>query len=115
MPRQPANILRFLGGRGADGLVLSDADYELIVSAIGPCHGSEVERFLAAAPAVPGGRFLNTGHPIIEDVLSAVGVEVQGYMKLDEERDGRARLKPKRGSTAERLQAVYDQIEGHLS
>lgn len=81
----------------------------------GPCHGAEVEGFLAAAPVVTGGRLLDTHHPIIEDVLAAVGVEVHGYMKLDEERDGRARLKPKRGSTAARLLVIYDQIERHLS
>jgi hypothetical protein len=36
-------------------------------------------------------------------------------MKLDEERDVRARLKPKRGSNAECLQAIYDLIKRHLS
>ena len=51
----------------------------------------------------------------MEDVLAAVGVEVHGYMKLDEERDGRARVRPKRGSTAERLMVIYEQIEQHLS
>jgi hypothetical protein len=115
MPRCPSNIISFPGGPRADGLVLSDADYELIVSAIGPCHGPEVEDFLTAAPIVPGGRRLNVNDPIMDDVLAAVGTEVHGYMKLDEERDGRARLKPKRGSTAERLLAVHDLIEQHLS
>jgi hypothetical protein len=52
----------------------------------------------------------------MDDVLAAaVGTEVHGYMKLDEERDGRARLKPKRGSTAERLLAIYNLVEQHLS
>jgi len=115
MPRRPSNVIRFPGGQGTDGLVLDDADYDLIVSAIGPCHGPEVEDFLAAAPVVPGGRLLDTNHPIMDDLLAAVGTEVHGYMKLDEERDGRARLKPKRGSTAERLMAIYEHIERHLS
>lgn len=115
MSRRPTNIVRFMGAPVLTGLVLSDADYDLIVSAIGPCHGAEVERFLAAASVVPGGRRLNTSHPIMEDVLAAVGVEVHGYMKLDEERDGRARVRPKRGSTAERLMVIYEQIEQHLS
>jgi hypothetical protein len=115
MPRRPSNVISFPGGQGANGLTLSSADYDLIVSAIGPCHGPEVEDFLAAATVVPDGRLLDTNHPIMDDVLAAVGTEVHGYMKLDEERDGRARLKPKRGSTAERLLVIYDQIERHLS
>ena len=115
MPRRPSNVISFPGGSRADGLVLSDDDYDLIISAIGPCHGPEVEDFLAAAPVVPGGRFIDTNHPIMDDVLAAIGTEVHGYMKLDEERDGRAGLKPKRGSTAERLLAIHDLIEHHLS
>lgn len=115
MPRRPSHVIRFPGSRPADGLVLSDADYDLIVSAIGPCHGPEVEDFLTVAPVVPGGRRLDVNDPIMDDVLAAVGAEVHGYMKLDEERDGRARIKPKRGSTAERLLAIHDLIEQHLS
>ena len=115
MPRRPSNIIRFLARPVVHGLVLSDADYQLIVSAIGPCHGAAVAEFLAAVPVVAEGRLLDTHHPIIEAVWAAVGVEVHGYMKLDEERDGRARMKPKRGSTAERLLVIYDQIERHLS
>lgn len=115
MPRRPSNVIHFPGGQSTDGLVLGESDYGLIVSAIGPCHGPEVEDFLAAAPVVPGGRLLDTNHPIMNDVLAAIGTEVHGYMKLDEERDGRARIKPKRGSTAERLLAVHDLIEQHLS
>jgi hypothetical protein len=115
MPRRPSNLIRFPGGQGANGLTLSIADYDLIVSAIGPCHGRSVEDFLAAAPLVPGGRRLDLNDPIMDDVLAAVGTEVHGYMKLDEERDGRARLKPKRGSTAERLLAIYNLVEQHLS
>ena len=115
MSRRPSNVIRFPGGQPADGLILGNADYDFIVSVIGPCHGSEVEDFLAAAPVVRDGRFLDTNHPIMDDVLAALGTEVLGYMKLDEERDGRARLNPKRGSTAERLQAIHDLIERHLS
>ena len=115
MARRRSNVVRFPGGQGADGLVLSDADHELITSAIGPCHGPEVANFLADAPTVAGGRCLDVNHPIMVDVLDAIGTEVHGYMKLDEERDGRARIAPKRGSTAERLQVIYDRIEGHLS
>ena len=97
-----------------EGVVLSDADHELVSSAIGPCHGPEIEQFLDRAPVVPEGRLLRTDHPIIDAVLEAVGIEVHGYMKLDEERDGRPRLKPKRGSTADRLLTIYRNIERHL-
>jgi hypothetical protein len=97
------------------GLVLTDAEHDLITSAIGPCHGGRIEDFLAAAPVVPGGRYLDTNHRLIDGVLDAVGIEVRGYMKLDEERDGQERLTPKRGSTAARLAAIYKKIERHLS
>jgi len=50
----------------------------------------------------------------MDDVLGAVGIEVRGYMRLDEERDGQERMKPKKGSTAERLLAIYRKIESHL-
>jgi hypothetical protein len=98
-----------------DGLVLTDAEHHLIASAIGPCHGARIEEFLAAAPAVPGGRYLDTNHPLIDSILDAVAIEVRGYMKLDEERDGQERLTPKRGSTAARLATIYKKIERHLS
>jgi hypothetical protein len=112
----PAERIRFPGScpRG-DGLVLNDADHDCIAHAIGPCHGGDIEDFLAAAPTVPGGRYLDTDHPLILDVLDAIGTEVRGYMKLDEERDGKPRTKPKRGSTAERLAAIYDRIADHLA
>jgi hypothetical protein len=114
MPPPRQDILRFPRGRMA-GLVLSDDDHAFLVSVIGPCHGPEVDDVLVAAPAVSGGRRIDINHPVIEDLLSAIGAEVHGYMKLDEERDGRARTKPRRGSTAERLQELYQRIEDHLS
>ena len=98
-----------------DGIVLSDDDHKFLASLIGPCHGSVVERFLAAAPTVPGGRRLNINHPTMELLLEAIGTEVHGYMKLDEEESGRARLTPKRGGTAERLLKLYRRIEQHWS
>lgn len=115
MPRKPANVIPFVGRPPiSQGVVLSDADYQLIASALGPYHGREVEDFLAAAPVVTRGRLLDTSHPHIEAVLAAIGIEIHGYMKLDEERDGRARTKPKRGSMAERLLVIYEHIEQHL-
>jgi hypothetical protein len=114
MPRRPSNRISFLGKPVVSGLVLSENDYQLIVSAIGPCHGGDIERFLAAVTSVPGGRAIDIYHPLMDDVLGAVGIEVRGYMRLDEERDGQERMKPKKGSTAERLLAIYKKIESHL-
>lgn len=112
----PAERIRFPGPYPhGSGLVLTDAEHTLIAGAIGPCHGGDIEDFLTAAPSVPDGRYLDTDHPLIHDVLDAIGTEVRGYMKLDEERDGRERLTPKRGSTAARLAAIYDKLERHLS
>jgi len=75
-------------------------------------NSGDIERFLAAAPSVPGGRAIDICHPLMDDVLGAVGIEVRGYMRLDEERDGQERMKPKKGSTAERLLAIVN--EPHL-
>jgi hypothetical protein len=111
MSEQDSRFLAGVGGQRQRQSVPVHAS----VSAIGPCHGPEVEDFLAAVSVVPGGRRLDLNDPIMDDVLAAVGTEVHGYMKLDEERDGRARMKPKRGSTAERLLAIHDLIEQHLS
>ena len=51
----------------------------------------------------------------MELLLNAVGVEVHGFMKLEDEEAERARLKPKCHGTAERLPAIYKRIEDHLS
>jgi len=48
-------------------------------------------------------------------LFNAIGIEVHGFMKLEDEEAGRTRLKPKRGGTAERLLAIYQRIELHLS
>ena len=112
-PKQSKSI-RFPAGKSTIGLILDEHDFELMAMAIGPCHGSKVEDFLAAAPVVTGGRFLCTDDPIFEDVLGAIGVEVHGYMRLDREQDGVTRTVPKRGSTAERLLVLYVIIENHM-
>lgn len=114
MPPKQSKSIRFPVGKCTDGLILDDMDYELLAGAIGPCHGAEVEDFLAAAPVVTGGRFLCTDTPIIDEVLAALGVEVHGYMRLDREHDGVTRAIPKRGSTAERLLVLSVIIENHM-
>jgi hypothetical protein len=115
MSHRSVNTIAFPGQPRANGLILSHADHDLLTSTIGPYHGRDVERFLATAPTVANGRRLDTANPIIDDVLAALGCEVHGHVKLDEERDGHPRTKPKRGSTAEKLLVVYRQIERHLS
>ena len=114
MPPRQAKNLRFPQGRDAIGLVLDNDDYKLLAGAIGPCHGGDIEDFLAAAPVVTGGRFIATDHPLSEEVLAAVGVEVRGYMKVDYERDEVLRVIPRRGSTAERLLVLYVMFERHM-
>ena len=112
-PRQAKN-LRFPQGRDQIGLILDNDDYTLLAGTIGPCHGGDIEDFLAAAPVVTGGRFITTDHPLIDEVLGAVGAEVRGYMKIDHERDGVLRVIPRRGSTAERLLVLYVMLERHM-
>jgi hypothetical protein len=116
MPRRRSNIIRFPGSRpGTGGLILSDAAHDLVASAIGPCHGSEIEDFLAAAPRAPQADDISTPITHSSTMSWPPSAPVHGYMKLDEERDGRARHKPERGSTAESLLAIYRRFEDHLS
>lgn len=109
MARRRSNSLRF---PGAHGVLITDVEYRLLLSVIGPFYGPAVEAFLTAAPAVPGGRCLDTNHPDIDDLLGAIGCEVHGYQKLDDERSGGG--KPVRGGTVGKLLALYERIEGHL-
>lgn len=112
MARRPSNIVHF---PGAAGVVITEAEYELLTSVVGPYYGAGVSAFLGAAPVVPGGRRINTNSPAIDELLDAIGCEVHGYMKLDEERTGKTTTRPTRGSTAHQLLTVYDRIEGHRS
>jgi len=114
MPRSPSDIVCFPHDR-MTGLVLSNAEHTFLVSLIGPCHGVEVEDFLMQAPAVAGGRRLATNHPAMDLLFESIGIDVHGFMKLEDEEAGRTRLKPKKGGTAERLLAIYQRIELHLS
>lgn len=114
MPRRQADIVRFPRAR-TNGFDLGEEDHAFLVRIIGPFHGGEVEQFLTTAPAVPGGRRLSTNHPAMERLLNAIGVEVHGFMKLEDEEAGRPRLKPKRGGTAQHLLKLYRRIEDHLS
>ncbi len=112
MPRRPSNIVRF---PGAAGVVITDIEHRLLTSVVGPYYGAPIDACISAAPVVPGGRCIDTCHPAIDDLLEAISCEVHGYMKLDEERSGRARSRPTRGSTADQLMAVYERIESHRS
>ena len=76
--------------------------------------GAQVDEFLTHAPAVAEGCHLVTNHCTMELLLNAVGVEVHGFMILEDEEAERARLKPKCHGTAERLPAIYKRIEDHL-
>jgi hypothetical protein len=114
MPRRQTTIIPFPRAR-TTGLVISAEDHAFLVRIIGPFYGSEVEDLLAAASTVPDGRRLSTRHPAMEQVLNAIGTEVHGFLKLEDEEAGRPRLKPKRGGTADHLLALYRQIESHLS
>jgi hypothetical protein len=107
----PIRFPRALSG----GLVITDDDHRFLTTLIGPCHGGTVEAFLARAPATSGGRRFDINDPDIELLLNAIGVEVIGFMKLEDEESARPRNKPKRGGTAARLLSLYETIEQHLS
>ena len=112
MPRRPSNILRFTG---ASGVVITDTEHQLLTSVVGPYYGTAVGACLSAASVVPGGRRIDTNHPALDELIEAIGCEVHGYMKLDEERTGRASNRPTRGTTAYQLMAIYERIEAYRS
>jgi hypothetical protein len=108
MPPRPSNRIAFPAERG---ITITDAEHHLLTDVIGPWYDPEVQDYLDRAPATAGGRRLSTTHPAFAAFFAALGCEVLGYQKLDDERDNR----PKRDSTAARLIALYDRIEGQLT
>ena len=82
---------------------------------VGPYYGTVVGACLSAASVVPGGRRIDVNHRALDELIEAIGCEVHGYMKLDEERTGRASNRPTRGTTAYQLMAVYQRIEAYRS
>lgn len=110
MPRRPSNSVRFTG---ASGVVITDTEHQLLTSVVGPYYGTAVSTCLSAASVVPGGRRIDVNHPALDELIEAIGCEVHGYMKLDDERTGRASSRPTRGTTAHHLMAVYQRIEAY--
>lgn len=111
MIRRRSDIVRFPGSRG---VVITDAEYRLLLDVVGPFYGASVAAFLATAPVAPGGRHIDVYHPTMEALLGAISCECHGYQKLgDEHQDGGGAPKP--DSTAHQLLIIYDRLEGHLS
>lgn len=95
-------------------IVITEAEHRLLLSVVGPFYGASVNALLTTAPAgSSGGRRIATSHPAITELLDAIGCEVHGYQKHDEEREGDAPPPP--GGTANQLLALYDRIERHLA
>jgi hypothetical protein len=115
MPPRPRNIIPFPARRDNRRITLSDADHALLTDLISPYYSSDVADLLARAAPSANGRTRDPNHPHLDDLLAAIACEVHGYMKLDEEREGRPRHTPKPGSTAERCLAIYRHIDNQLS
>jgi len=115
MPRPPSAAIIPVPHRRSPHLVLSETEHRFLVGVLMNFHGTEVEDFLADAPVVTGGRGLALNDPRIELLLNAIGVEVHGFLKLEDEESSEPRRSPKRGGTADKLMKLYRKIETQLS
>lgn len=113
MPRRPANLIDFPRYQ-PDRFLLSEADHRFLVTIIGPCHGPHVEDLLVSAQPTNRGMAIDLDHPHLGDLFDAIGIEIMGFMELEDESAGGPRLTPKRGGTAAKLQKIYDLLEAHL-
>jgi hypothetical protein len=96
-------------------LRLTNPDYELLIDLIGPYHGRPLAHFLATATIIPNGRRLSGTDDDFYPLIVAIGCEIHGYRKIEEERTGKSPRSPKRGSTVARLLTINDQLEELLS
>jgi len=114
MPRKTP--LSFPGShRVPQELILTEAEYALLIDVIAPFHPSHIGDLLQRAVPVVGGRcMVGTDNDLI-DLMETVGVEANGFITVEEENAGKPLRRPKRGGTADRLLTVYQKLENHLS
>lgn len=113
-PAQPPHIIPFPGSRQC-GFILTNNDHACLTGVIGPCHGTRLEHLLATAPTVPGGRRTDGTDDDLYQLLEAIGIEIHGYRKIENERAGKPRRSPEPGGTVARLLAIHDKLEDYLS
>jgi hypothetical protein len=113
VPRPP-KIIQFPRPTTHD-FVLTDDEYQLLSEVIAPFHGPELGDLLDHATPVNGGRRIGGTDDDLYELMEAVGVEANGFLKVEEENAGHPLRSPRRGGTAAQLLAIYDKIENHLS
>ncbi len=101
--------------RPPPGIVLTDDEHHFVLGIVRNFHGREIEQLLTSAAEIPGGRRIAGTDEEQYDLMEAIGVEANGFLRLEEEDAGRPLCAPKRGGTAARLLKIYDKIEQHLS
>ena len=101
---------------GMLSIILADDEVALIEGTIVAIEiGGCVGRLIKRAVRVPGGRCIRGTIDEFDELLGGLSREIRGFLKLDEERTGRALRKPVAGSTAARLTTIYDNVEKQLS
>ena len=68
-------------------------------------------------PGLPAFDRIEPAHvkPAVDQLLAAVEIEANGFLRVESEEAGRDLLTPKRGGTAARLTKIARQITKHLS
>lgn len=96
-------------------LLLTDDEIKLIESTVvateitGPVGG-----MLARGRPTAGGRRITGSYEEFDALLGSLFVEVNGYLRVEEENREHGIVKPRAGSTATKLQALYEKIEAYL-
>ena len=100
---------------GKPRLLLTNDDHAFLLKVIGPFQGPAVEALLRGAAPSPGGRHIVGTYEDLDQLLAAVEIEANGFLRVESEEAGRELLTPKRGGTAARLTKIARQFTKHLS
>lgn len=96
-------------------LVLTDDEIELIKRTVvateitGPVGG-----LIARSRPAVGGRGITGSYEDFDALLGSLFVEVNGYLRIEEEDRELGIVKPQNVSTATKLQALYEKIESYI-
>ena len=95
--------------------LLTNNDHAFLSDIIGPYHGKRLADVIAAATIAPSGRRISGTDDDFHHLIVAVGSEIHGFRKIEEERIEKTLRSHKRNGTVARLLAINDQLEELLS